>query len=61
MNQVKRFIKWLIDNDIAFTRIDETVRAFKKQDNVLPEFPKLGDSDSIDALSTSKGPYWVWL
>ena len=35
MNQVKRFIKWCIDNDIAFTHIDEAVEAFKNQEEVV--------------------------
>lgn len=31
-NEVKNFIKWLIDNDIAFTHIDEAVKAFRSCD-----------------------------
>lgn len=48
MNQVKRFIKWCIDNDIAFTHIDEAVEAFKDREEVVRMVPP----------STIVKPYW---
>ncbi len=29
MSELKRFIAWCIENDLAFTHIDEAVRAFR--------------------------------
>ena len=34
MNELKRFIKWCIDNDIAFTHINEAVSAFRSNTSV---------------------------
>ena len=31
-DEVKRFIKWLIDEDLAFTHLDEAVQIFKGVD-----------------------------
>jgi hypothetical protein len=30
--KLKRFIKWCIDNNIAFTHINEAIKTFRKQE-----------------------------
>ena len=33
MNEVKRFIRYLIENDLAFTHIDEAVKLFRNSED----------------------------
>lgn len=51
MNQVKKFVKWLIDNDIAFTNIDEAVRVFKNQE--VQEIQRIAQPSTVKEPS-----YW---
>ena len=48
MNEVKRFVRYLIENDLAFTHIDEAVRLFSEYESDLQDglntWKKLNDT-----------------
>ena len=49
MSELKRFLTWLIDNDIAFTHIDEAVKAFREKeiyDENKELYPFLGSDNA---------------
>lgn len=56
MTALKRFIKWCIDNDLAFTNIDEAIRSFREDEDDISDglktLDKMATTDGTSALKT---------